>query len=66
MEARDKLYALGRGPPCFECGHVCHLSFAQLGVDRSHGNLNPNPNPNPNTNPNPTLTQNPNPSPNPN
>jgi len=41
METRDKLYALGRGPPCFECGHVCHLSFAQLGVDRSHGTSHP-------------------------
>lgn len=37
MEHKDKLFALGRGPPCFVCGHVCHLSFAQLGEDRSHG-----------------------------
>ena len=36
MENKDKLYALGRGPPCFRCAHVCHLSFAQLGTDRSH------------------------------
>ena len=29
METFDRAYALGRGPPCQVCGHVCHFSFVQ-------------------------------------
>lgn len=24
-------FALGRGPPCSACGHVCHLSYVRMG-----------------------------------
>mmetsp|Transcript_19775 Transcript_19775/g.45544 ORF Transcript_19775/g.45544 Transcript_19775/m.45544 type:complete len:302 (-) Transcript_19775:797-1702(-) len=41
MSEPDKKFALGRGPPCFRCGHVCHLSFVQRGDDRSPKPLRP-------------------------
>ena len=37
MDVTDKAYALGRGPPCAHCGHVCHFGFVQVGYDRTPG-----------------------------
>jgi len=34
MAEQDRAIALGRGPPCLRCGHICHFAFVQIGFDR--------------------------------
>ena len=32
LDRKDMAAALGRGPPCMACGHVCHMSFVMIGA----------------------------------
>ena len=32
LDRKDMGVALGRGPPCMTCGHVCHMSFVMHGA----------------------------------